>query len=113
MKLLNPLLRLDQSLVYHVLVGDLFIRFNCLWDDTATISFKRLFCSLFVLNLINFTILKMRQCQSLANKQNETEKKPHKKPKTEKSKNLHHSIMLEFHLYRLQLVVNTSNNLDG
>lgn len=45
----------------------------------------------------------------------QTNKKKQKKkiPKTEKSKNLHHSIMLEFHLYRLQLVVNTSNNLDG
>lgn len=110
MKALNPLLRLDPSPVYHVLDGDLFIRFNCLWDDTATIFFKRLFCSLFVLNLVNFAILKMMQCQSLANKQ--TKKKQKKKiPKTEKSKNLHHSIMLEFHL--LQLVVNTSNNLDG
>lgn len=48
----------------------------------------------------------------LANKQNKTEKTP-QKPKTEKKQNLHHSIMLEFHLYRLQLVVNTSNNLDG
>lgn len=94
-------IRSDRSPVYCVLFGDLFIRYNCLWDDTATISFKRLFHSLFVLIPANFAILKMSQCQSLEkNKENR------------KSKNPCHSIMRAFHFPQLQPVVNTNNKLD-